>query len=217
MTARRGPGRPRKSEEAKASERASILGATRLAVEERGPEVSLDDIASAAGVSKPAIYSHFADKAGLAEALALELEGDLYEWSARRAAENDLHEAADLLRVGVDAFTRFMAEQTNLYRFIVRAMKGNGADVLDNALVPAFQGRITTIVARAYPDLDPDVRETAAFALLGQVFTACEAWLGHRRFPRQQLVELLVELFTGGLPALAGPQSETVLTSRHSR
>lgn len=203
--AKRPPGRPPKSDEARAAERAAILAAARSSIRDRGPDISLDEIAAAAKVSKPKIYVHFADKAGLAEALAVEFAVEFEDDAASRLNGEDPHCAEDLFRIGIDAFTKFMAEDTNLYRFMVRSMKTSESDVFDNALLPAFQARTAVLIQLLYPNLDGPSREVASYAALGQVFTACEGWLQHRLFSRQTLVDMLVTLFLQGVPALATP------------
>ena len=45
------------------------MGAIRV----HGPDVSVDDMAAAAGVSKPVLYGEFGDKVGIGEAIAVEL------------------------------------------------------------------------------------------------------------------------------------------------
>ena len=202
-TSKRRPGRPPKSEEARAAERAAILAAARASIRERGPDTSLDEVAAAAQVGKPKIYLHFTDKAGLAEALAAEFAREFEADTATLVAQRGVSGPEDIFRIGIDAFTRFMAEDTNLYRFMVRSMKSSETDVFDNVLLPAFHARTAGVVELLYPDMDSASREVAAYAALGQVFAACEGWLQHRRFSRKKLVDSLVTLFVRGAGGLA--------------
>lgn len=201
-TAKRAPGRPRKTMEARAVERDAILKAARQAIHDRGPDISLDDIAAAAAVSKPTIYAHFTDKAGLAEALAASIATELETLMTTRIASRGVERPEDLLRVGVNAFTKFMVDETNLYRFMVRSIKTSDSDVLDSALLRALQSKTAALIQLVFPTMDDAGREVASYAVLGQVFAAGEGWLQHRRFSRRRLVDMLVALFVHGVPAL---------------
>jgi AcrR family transcriptional regulator len=173
-----------------------------LTIRARGADVSLDDLAAAAGVSKPVLYSHFTDKAGLADALAVDVAARLEAQVLGRAGIVGTDVAA-VLRNAVDAFCRFVSEEPQLYRFIVRSMKVSDADVLDNALVRILAERTAAVLKVALPDIDRDRREIAAVALLGQVFGAAEAWQQHRRVSRRKLVDTLVALSLDGFRGLA--------------
>lgn len=197
----RRPGRPRKSEQARADERARLLAEARAAIRSRGADVSVEELAAAAGVSKPVLYAHFADKAGLAEALAVDVAGTLEAQVLGRAGAIG-PDVAGLLRAAVDAFTRFVADEPHVYRFIVRSMKASDADVLDNALVRALSARTAAVLEVALPHVEREQREIAAFALLGQVFGAAEAWQQHRRVSRRKLVDTLVALSLAGFQGL---------------
>src|SRR6185503_13694774 len=50
--------------------RAQLLDAADRAIQRDGPDVSMAAIAAEAGVTKPIVYRHFGDKAGLYRALA---------------------------------------------------------------------------------------------------------------------------------------------------
>lgn len=68
-------GRPPRTEEARAEHRTRLVEAAMEAVRRYGAEVSIDQIAEAADVSKPVIYSEFGDKTGLVDAMAVVLAG----------------------------------------------------------------------------------------------------------------------------------------------
>ena len=50
--------------------REELLDAAERAIRRAGPQASMDQLAGEAGITKPILYSHFGDRAGLAEALA---------------------------------------------------------------------------------------------------------------------------------------------------
>jgi AcrR family transcriptional regulator len=184
-----------------------ILDAARRTIREHGPDVTLEEIADAANVGKPKIYAHFNDKAGLADALAVEVAHDIESRTVSKLGDGAVRTPADLYRISIDAFTKFVADDTNLYRFMVRSIKGAEADVFDNALLPALQSRTAVLIELVYPDMDAASREVASYASIGQAFAACEGWLQHRRFSRRKLVDSLVTLFLQGVPALVDDEA----------
>lgn len=210
MESRRGPGRPRKTGAERAAERHTILAAARITLHELGPDASLDDMAARAGVSKPTIYAHFADKAGLAEALTEELAAELDDLVSRPIDVASEEDPLVLLREGVERFIDFVFEETNVYRFVVRGIRGSEGEVSDSILVRAMQERVDLRLGQVFPDMSADGRFVASYGLLGLVFAAGEGWLHHGRTNRDRLIDLLVDLFVGGVAAISGAPTMSV-------
>lgn len=89
-----------------ARNRAKILDAARAQITRRGPEVSMDAIAEAAGVAVGTLYRHYPDKTALVEAVLAEHMAEL-----ARITE----EAAERVAAGADA----MAELHELIYAVV--------------------------------------------------------------------------------------------------
>ena len=66
------PGRPSRTDSERSLQRQRLLDDAMAAIRLHGSSVSVENIAAHAGVSKPVIYAEFGDKAGIADALALE-------------------------------------------------------------------------------------------------------------------------------------------------
>src|SRR5687767_9352093 len=64
------PDRDAERAEARARKRERLLDAAVRAVRREGPNVSMDEIAAEAGVTKPIVYRAFGDREGLTKALA---------------------------------------------------------------------------------------------------------------------------------------------------
>src|SRR4029450_7094161 len=71
------PGRPRGPRRDPDERRAELLDAAERAIRRIGPRASMDELAAEAGITKPILYSHFGDKAGLVTALAERVAGQL--------------------------------------------------------------------------------------------------------------------------------------------
>ncbi|MEM9366943.1 MAG: TetR/AcrR family transcriptional regulator [Planctomycetota bacterium] len=91
-----------------------IESATKLFLDEGYGNTNLDDVASAAGVTKPTVYSHFGSKSGLLIAITKAHAG------ARATALSSILEPtgdvrADLTRFGELFLSRIMGEQSNCW------------------------------------------------------------------------------------------------------
>lgn len=94
----------RASAEAAARTAQEILDSATLLLAERGfAEVSLEDVARAAGVTRGAVYHHYRSKAGVLRAVATELQSRVAQ-SVVEAAEAAGPEADVQLRAGSHAF-----------------------------------------------------------------------------------------------------------------
>jgi AcrR family transcriptional regulator len=95
--------RRRKAEQSEAT-RAALLAAARRLFAERGyAEVGTEEIVRAAGVTRGALYHHYAGKMQLFEGVYEELERELVE-SVAQAAELQTSNPLDVLRIGAQAF-----------------------------------------------------------------------------------------------------------------
>ena len=80
------PGRPRGPRRDRDERRAELLDAAERAIRRVGPKASMDEIAAEAGITKPILYSHFGDKAGLVTARAERVATQLNETILRELA-----------------------------------------------------------------------------------------------------------------------------------
>jgi AcrR family transcriptional regulator len=80
---------------------------------------SVDAIAARAGISKGAVYYHFAGKRELAEELAAAIVDELFEYRKRRVEAQSC--ARDKLRAYVDAYFDFVCRNVRKFAAIVEA------------------------------------------------------------------------------------------------
>ena len=84
--------------------RAQLLEAALRAVRRDGARVSMDDVAHEAGLTKPVLYTHFGDKAGLGAAIAAHV-GDTLAGEIGQALDPTVTPRAQI-RAAVSAFVR---------------------------------------------------------------------------------------------------------------
>lgn len=199
----RGPGRPPRSPEARAAQRARLLDAAFAAVRRHGPDTSVEEMAAEAGVSKPVLYSEFGDKYGIAEAMAVALveRGELQLMSELSAGGTiDLRRA---LHLAVDEFFDVVTADPDVYGFIFRSIRTSDGGLLDNALMRSLVSRFELVAGLLAPEADPAALRLAAHGTFGFIMSAIESWNAHRTPDRDAAIELIVGVLTDGL-AFAG-------------
>src|SRR5918911_3963014 len=192
---RRSVGRPPGPAVDPATRRADLLDAAARVIRRRGATASMEDLAAEAGVTKPILYAHFGDRAGLASALAERFVDQVAErlTTAFVAAAGAPEQS---LRYGLDAFVGFVEEDPQVYQFIVResvnaASSGKTPSIARLRVFDSLGGLITEALRfqLRQAGLDPSAAEPVAFATMGMVFGAAEWWLDRRTVTRAELVD----------------------------
>lgn len=179
--------------------RRRLLDASVHAIRAAGADVSMAQIAATAGVSKPVLYAAFADKAGLAAALADrflgELDGTLADTVTAAMTPREV------LHTTIGTFVAFAEREPELYRFFVEGAEGAGRDV-ELPMLASLAERIGAFLTGPVADIDDHDRAGPwAHAIMGMVYTAVAWWLDGGARTRHQLVDDLTDLICGGLAA----------------
>lgn len=170
------------------------------AVRRKGAECSMDDMARAAGVSKPVLYSEFGDKRGVADAIAVTLAHRLEARAAADLAGQQL-DIPSVVRATISALIELIDDEPELYQFIVRSIRSSDRGLLDNALVRVVQQRLTVLMGLLLPGLDQVRLRALADGLFGFGFAAVESWTSHRELTKEELIETLSTVIQGGIEA----------------
>jgi AcrR family transcriptional regulator len=183
--------------------REDILRAATAVFAERGYNgASVDDVATAAGISKALIYEHFPSKKDLHASL---VERETTELFARLAANADRGtHGEDRMRGGVDAFLGFVEEHRTAWRMLFRdAADAEVAEVLDQVEAQAV-GLIVALSAEE-TDRPEEDREVYARMLSGALQALANWWLDHPEVPRERLVDRVMDFAWIGLREASGP------------
>ncbi len=157
----------------------------------------MDALAAEAGITKPILYRHFGDRAGLASAIAdrfaSELERELLTSVAR--VTDDTRE---LLVVVIDAFVAYIERDAALYRFLVQRSNVDVVDVSD------FLARLSNYIAAGIGESlrnagrDSGGAEVIARGVVSFVYAAGDWWVDHQTMPRSRLVAYMADFLTEG-------------------
>lgn len=194
--------------ERRAERRAEMVDAAMDAVREHGAGVSVADIAKRAGITKPVLYRHFADRADLQRAVGEKSAELLMEriFTALEAADSEADEAALIAHI-VDAFLAGIEDEPELWRFVVHhpIERAPGVEVVDGAREQIARLLATLIGERLRSlGLDSGGAEAWAQGLVGMVQSAGDWWLERRTMSRGALTDYLTTLIWGGVSGVLG-------------
>jgi AcrR family transcriptional regulator len=127
-------------------------------------DTSMNDVAEAAGVTKPVLYQHFDSKRDLYQALLDDVSSRLL--AAIVTAAGGARDGREQTERGFQAYFRWVAEDQDAFRLLY----GGGARRDDD--FARFVRRVTSTAAAAIApliaiDIDPEHRLTLAHALIG--------------------------------------------------
>jgi AcrR family transcriptional regulator len=193
---RRAPRRPRVRLDNDARRAQLLALGMQIFAEQTYDEVSIDDLARAAGISKGLLYHYFPTKRDLYLA-------GLHQTAAELLAETDVAERADLppierIRQGVDAYLSFVSERARAYVALMRGGIGSDPEVLRiiEALREAIVDRLFT--GPGSPLAGTERRTPLARAALRGWIGFAEAtsldWLTHRDLTQDVVRDLLVDM-----------------------
>ncbi len=195
---------PRRTRMSAAERRAAILDAAMEAFARHGYHgTSIDDIASAAGISKALIYEHFPSKQGLHAELVTAQAEALFARLAAAATDPDAT-PEERLRGGVDAFLGFVEERRDAWRALFRdAADPELGEVIDRVQHDATSAVAELLMPGADDALHQEV-EILAEMLSGAVQALANWWHDHPEVPRAELVERAAAFAWPGLARLGG-------------
>ncbi len=185
-----------------ADRRAAILRNAMEAFATRGYHgTSIDDIASAAGISKALIYEHFPSKQALhAEVISAQADALLGRLAA--AADEQLP-PEQRLRGGIDAFLSYVESNREAWRALFR----DAADPHLGEVVERMQrqatGAIADMMVPGAGEALHDEVEIVAEMLSGAVQALANWWYDHQDRTRAELVERAMAFAWLGLERLS--------------
>ena len=158
---------------------------------------SMNDVAEAAGVTKPVLYQHFTSK----RQLYLELLEDVGARLSDLIAEATAHAGGPHEQVenGFAAYFRFVSEHRSAYQLLFGG--GSRRDVEFADAVRRVEEHVAASVATLIDaDIDPDHRRTLAYGLVGLAEGTSRHWVAEGLdFDPDLLARQVAEMAWAGL------------------
>lgn len=185
--------------------RAQLLNVARTVFARDGYHtVTMDDVASEAGITKPILYDHFPSKRELYLAL---LETDLDELRQRvHAALSASTGNRERIRASIQSYFDFVDEHAEGFRLLMQEAIGAEREFRD--MIGAFREgvhkEVADVIAKGSKGKVPRAdAEVVAQGLIGMTEAAAQRGLGGSPADRARAVEALVRLAWRGITGLA--------------
>ncbi|AMO22632.1 TetR/AcrR family transcriptional regulator [Ramlibacter tataouinensis] len=159
---------------------------------------SMEDIAEAAGVSRPIVYNLFGSKDAIYLACLRDARQQLDERLAEAASAHANGQAR--LRAGIDGYFRFVEQDRAAWRLLF----GGGAAVAGPVVGEARQlrfdtvAKITALLSPLMPQIALTEVQMQAHALSGAAEQLAKWWIENENVERPVVVDLLTNLMLRG-------------------
>lgn len=203
-TGAKSAGRPSRTESERSLQRQRLLDDAIAAIRIRGSGVSVENIAAQAGVSKPVFYAEFGDKAGLADALALERAQQMERSLIAGLAAGEPLDTTAAVQLGASALIGLVVDDPEVYGFIQRSMRASDRGVLDNPLVRILHDRVEMLISLLAPDADKAMVSVVTDGMFGFIFAMVESWQVAQEPSQEEVVRVIVRLVQQGFTTISG-------------
>lgn len=156
-------------------------------------EVSIDDIAREAGISKGLLYHYFATK----QAFYLEVVREAARRLLERTETSPDLSPLDRLTSGLDAYLSFVDEHAPAYGALLR---GGTSDQAVRAVISETRNTFIERLLGGLPDSVTPTQRLTLVGWVGFVEAASLDWLEHRALQRDELRDLLSRALLTLLP-----------------
>jgi AcrR family transcriptional regulator len=159
-----------------ATQRREQLVATALRLfGERGYRATtMEDIANAAGVTKPLLYQHFASKRALYLELVGQVSAELLD--ALRSAHKRAHGPREKVENGFGAYFELIVSHENAFRLLFGRQAPDDPELF--SAVRQVETAVLDVLEASMPtDLRPDHRRLLAYAMIGMAEGGTRFWV----------------------------------------
>lgn len=160
---------------------------------------SMEDIASAAGVTRPIVYNHFGSKDGIYIACLKEARTSMNQHIVN-GVDHATATDVDGLRGGIDGYFRFVEENREAWHLLF----GGGVAIAGSAAEEAARLRFQTVerisdLFKQRADICPERVEAFAHAVSGAGEQMAKWWIRRPDIPRAHVVDHMHKFAAFGL------------------
>ncbi|WP_029432511.1 TetR/AcrR family transcriptional regulator [Blastococcus sp. URHD0036] len=207
MTATRPATPPRRTRLSRDQRAEQLLDvAERLFADQGFEGTSMEDVARAAGVTRPVVYDHHATKEDLFYSCVRRARRELEDRLDALQPSGQVDALADVLECGGDAFFGILERDPRRWAVLFNPSSAL-AEPLARRLEDLRAGtieRIAAVARRFAPDADPDRLGAYAHAISGVGEQLGRWWLTRPDVPRQQVVAYYRDFVVSGLTRARG-------------
>jgi len=175
---------------------------------------SIEDLAHAAGVTRPIIYNLFGSKDNIYLACLRRARANLNACITEAVAAKDTVE--DRLRAGIDGYFRFVEQDRAAWRLLFdegAAIAGSAAAAAKKLRFDTVQ-KITDLLAFSMPHMPRKQLEMQGHAVSGAGEQLAKWWVGQKGVDRATVVDVMMSLVWNGFSAQSVPPAALPLRRR---
>lgn len=183
--------------------REQLLDIGRTLFAERGLDgTSVEEIAAAAGVSKPVVYEHFGGKEGL-YAVVVDREFERLLALVKEALTKSVHYRGKLEKAAL-ALLEYIEESSDGFRILVRDSHGGTGTGSYASLLSEIAGEVEYVMVQEFDRHGYDDKTAPMYAqmLVGMIALTGQWWLDVRKPKREDVAAHVVNLAWNGLSGL---------------
>ena len=196
-------GRKRRWQEHKIARREELVDGTIAAIRNRGSKIGMDEIAAEIGVSKTVLYRYFTDKGDLTKATMMRYVQSILAPNIYAAMGETLAEF-DLVRSAVSAYVHTVADDPDLYLYVMGSGQGLSQDVVADS-ERMFADFVATILGERVRAMEMDSGGAVpwAYSIVGGIHLATHWWISNRSMSAEDLIDYLTMMTWGAVEGIA--------------
>jgi AcrR family transcriptional regulator len=180
-----------------------MTAATRVFARKGYARASMNEIATAAGVTKPVLYDHFVSKDALFDALLCSIRDNLLA-KGRDIGMSSLSEE-EKFRSAIGAFFQFVEEQPNAAKVLLIVPQADSVTAKLSSVVQAGATAAISRLLRSYlPAGAAWAHEATGEFLKEGLHALAKWWLGNPGPTRDEIVDVAMKICWEGIPNAAG-------------
>jgi AcrR family transcriptional regulator len=169
--------------------RTAFVTAGAAAVDLHGADVSAEQIAEAAGVSRTVLYRYFRDREDLRQAIAEHVATSVVDSVLPALKITAASTPRDVIESVISVIVGWLDQHPNLYYFLRNRRNGTSLESVENTLADQVAALLKMFLM--FFGIDADKAEPGAYGIVGLVESTGSWWLTRRTISPEKLTEIL--------------------------
>ncbi|MEO9137546.1 MAG: TetR/AcrR family transcriptional regulator [Jatrophihabitans sp.] len=157
------------------------------AIDAHGPNVSAEQIAEFAGVSRTVLYRYFRDREDLRQAIAERVVQDVLDRVLPKLALTPDSTPRQIISSAISTILTWLDEHPNLYRLL--RSRRDGLESVETTLATTIAVLLTVVLG--FFGIEAEEAEPGAYGIVGYVEAAGAWWLANRSMSREKFTDLI--------------------------
>jgi|GEM_PF-4992218 len=181
--------------------RQKLLDSALITIKEKGPFVSMDEIALGANIRRTVLYRYFGDRSGLYKAISEEFMNRLVDQLVFDTTSISRAEINEVVNQVLKKFFDLVEENEYLFQFVFNEANLKNLAWSLSSVVGALGSRLTNALVDVFSALNRDTSaaEPLAYGMIGMAYFTAQWWLKRKIVSKDRIVMYLTEFVTQGI------------------